>query len=221
MQPRSENPENRSSRFQQIVKVQTKIVGMDEVLEGGIPKGSLTLLSGGPGTGKTMLGLEFLIRGALDGQPGILLTFEETEDALRNYARGFGWDVPELEAQGRLWIISARIQPDAIRSGDFDLRGIFGMLRQKARDMGASRILIDAPDVFLRLLDNISKERAELYVMHEMASQGEFDIANDRESGHEWEFYIPLRFPGLYGGLRHPSRPARSRPDHHAPPTYY
>ncbi len=150
-----------------IVRVRTGIMGLDEVLNGGIPAGALTLLSGGPGTGKTMLGLEFLVRGAEQGHPGIMLTFEEREADLRSYACGFGWDIEALEKEGKLGLISARIHPDSILSGDFDLRGIFGILEQKKNQLNADRVLIDAPDVFLRLLDNLSKERAELQILHE------------------------------------------------------
>ncbi len=163
----SENEKNQTEPSSGIEKVATGIRGMDEVLNGGIPKGSLTLLSGGPGAGKTMLGLEFLVRGAQAGNPGILLTFEERESDLRSYARSFGWDTERLEEQGLLALIGARLQPDAILSGDFDLRGILAILRQKAQDLKAQRVVIDAPDVFLRLLDNIAKERAELHVLHD------------------------------------------------------
>lgn len=150
-----------------VPKVATGVRGLDSVLGGGIPRGTLTLLSGGPGTGKTMLGLEFLVRSAQAGQAGILLTFEEREDALRGYAGGFGWNIPELEAAGRLAIISARIQPDAILAGDFDLRGILGILRKKTEKIQADRLLIDAPDVFLRLLGDAAKERAEMHTLYE------------------------------------------------------
>lgn len=150
-----------------IPKVETNITGLDEILNGGIPEGALTLLAGGPGTGKTMLGLEFLVRSAQAGRPGVLLTFEEKEAALRRYAQGFGWDLTALEDQKRIAIISARIQPEAVLAGDFDLRGILSLLTQKAKAISATSVFIDAPDVFLRLLDNITKERAQLYAMNE------------------------------------------------------
>ncbi len=150
-----------------ISKIPTGIRGLDQVLHGGVPEGALTLLSGGPGTGKTMLGLEFLVRGAQKGIPGIMLTFEERETALRDYAAGLGWDLAAFENRGSLALISACIRPDAVISGDFDLRGIFGILRQKAADLQASQIVIDAPDVFLRLLDDVAKERTELYALRE------------------------------------------------------
>ncbi len=90
------------NQISHIVRVRTGIKGLDEVLNGGIPAGALTLLSGGPGTGKTMLGLEFLVRGAEQGHPGIMLTFEEREADLRSYACGFGWDIETLEKEGSL-----------------------------------------------------------------------------------------------------------------------
>ena len=163
----TKNTGNSGSGPPGIPKIPTGIRGLDEVLNGGVPKGAMTLLSGGPGTGKTMLGLEFLARGAMAGHPGILLTFEETEPALKNYAAGFGWDLPEFESKGLIAVVSARIQPDAVLSGDFDLRGVIGILRQKADTMKAERVVVDAPDVFLRLLGDIAKERAELHLLHE------------------------------------------------------
>ncbi len=90
-----------------IEKVPTGLKGLDDVLRGGIPRGSLTLLSGGPGTGKTLIGMEILVRNALAGTPGVILTFEERDTALRRYAGGFGWDLTDLEENGMLAIISA------------------------------------------------------------------------------------------------------------------
>ncbi|MFN8432411.1 MAG: circadian clock protein KaiC [Anaerolineales bacterium] len=147
----------------QTLKTSTKIRGLDEVLNGGVPTGGLTLLNGGPGTGKTLVGLEFLVRGAQQGIPGILLTFEEHEDALHHYATTFGWDTAALETQGLLSIIGARFDPEGLLSGDFDLGGILAILRHKTEKLKAKQVVIDAPDVFLRLLDNRGKERAELY----------------------------------------------------------
>lgn len=154
-----------------IHKLPTKIRGLDDILHGGIPQEALTLLSGGPGSGKTMLCMEFIIKSAFDGHPGIFLTFEESESAIRNYAGAFGWDIKKLEADGHLYLLSARIQPDAVISGDFDLQGLFNILKQKAASMGAKRLVIDAPDVYLRLMDSIAKERAELQSLHEWLRQ--------------------------------------------------
>ncbi|HNB36353.1 MAG TPA: circadian clock protein KaiC [Anaerolineales bacterium] len=147
----------------QTLKTPTNIIGLDEILLGGVPTGGLTLLNGRAGTGKTLFGLEFLVKGAQMGEPGVLITFEEQEDALRRYAAGFGWDSDALENKGLLTIITARFDPDALLSGDFDLGGILAILRHKTESLHARRVFIDSPDMFLNLLDNRSKERTEIY----------------------------------------------------------
>jgi len=143
-----------------IPKTPTGIHGLDEVLRGGLPTGALTLLNGGPGTGKTLLGLEFLYRGALEGQPGVVLSFEERSDILRRNARTLGWDLAALEEQGKLAILDGRIDPQAVLSGAFDLHAMLAILQRTAESIGATRLLLDGPDAFLRLLDSPAKEGA-------------------------------------------------------------
>ena len=150
-----------------VPKIPTGIEGLDTILDGGVPEGGLTLLSGGPGSGKTILGLEFLVRGAMNGRPGILLTFEEREEALRRYGDALGWDIQGLEKEGRLALIAARFDSEAILLGQFDLGSVMAILRHKMEAMGARQVVIDAPDVFLRLMDNRIRERAELHKLHE------------------------------------------------------
>jgi circadian clock protein KaiC len=83
-------------------RVETGVHGLDQMLGGGLPRASATVLQGGTGTGKTLLGLQFLLEGAHRGEAGILFTLEETPDQLRGIARGFGWDLRPLEEQGIL-----------------------------------------------------------------------------------------------------------------------
>ena len=85
-------------------RVPTGVPGLDALLHGGLPRASTTLVEGGTGTGKTLVGLHFLLEGARRGEPGILFTLEETPGQIRAVARSFGWDVAPLEAQGRLVI---------------------------------------------------------------------------------------------------------------------
>src|SRR5208283_6190770 len=92
-----------------IPKVPTLICGLDEVLEGGLPRGRTTLASGGPGSGKTVLGLEFLFSGATAGEPGVFVTFEERAEAIRQNALSMVWDLAALEKAGKLAIIEARL----------------------------------------------------------------------------------------------------------------
>jgi len=167
-------------------KVPTGVAGLDEVLRGGVPRGAMTLLVGGPGTGKTMMGMEFLVRGAMREEPGILLTFEEREEALRRYGTGLGWNISGLEEAGMLTIISASLQTDSMLSGDFDLQALMAILRRKAEEIGAERLLLDAPDVLLRLLDDPPGERAELYALHEwMLDSGMTSVMTVKASAGE------------------------------------
>ncbi|ARN55893.1 circadian clock protein KaiC [Sedimentisphaera salicampi] len=146
-----------------IAKAATGINGLDEILMGGLPSGSLTLINGGPGTGKTILGSEFIYRGAINGEPGIILSFEEKAETLKNNALTLGWDFRKLENENKLSVIEARIDPQAVLSGRFDLSGLLAIIDSEAARINSKRILIDGPDVFLRLLDDLVKERNELY----------------------------------------------------------
>ena len=100
-------------------KVSTGIAGLDEVLRGGVPRGSMTLLAGGPGTGKTMLGMEFLVRGARQGDPGIMLTFEERDGALRRYGSGLGWNISGLEEERDALFRELKVQLEMPKQAGF------------------------------------------------------------------------------------------------------
>jgi len=157
--------ESKSSR-RPLPKAATGVHGLDEVLDGGYPTGRLTLIEGGPGAGKSLVGLEFLYRGALNGEPGILVSFEEPPAVVRQNAATLGWDLRALEADGKLTILEARIDGQAVKAGDFNLRGIMAIVDGHARKTGATRVVVDAPDVVLRLMENSTSERAELHEIH-------------------------------------------------------
>src|SRR3989338_5019893 len=82
--------------------IKTGISGFDELFEKGIPKGTATLLCGGPGPGKTIFGLQALYNAAKNGEKCIYMTFEENEDKLRQHMGDFGWSPEELEKEGKL-----------------------------------------------------------------------------------------------------------------------
>lgn len=150
-----------------IPKVPTQIRGLDEVLEGGIPRGRTTLASGGPGSGKTVLGLEFLCRGALAGEPGVFVTFEERAEAVRTNALSMGWDLAGLEKAGKVAVIEARLNGAEVLSGDFDIQGILAIAEGHAKRIRAKRIVIDALDVLMRVYSDAQRERTELYRLHD------------------------------------------------------
>lgn len=87
-------------------KVKTGISGFDNLIDGGIPEGACVLLSGTPGTGKTIFGLEYIYRGALEGDKGIYISFEEQTQSLRDQASQFGWDFETLEKKEMITLMS-------------------------------------------------------------------------------------------------------------------
>jgi circadian clock protein KaiC len=100
--PRLRGPETRPDAAVSLERIPTGVGGLDEMLGGGLFRGTTTLLSGGTGTGKTVTALAFLLEGARRGEPGLHVSLEETPAHLRAIAAGLGWDLPALEAQGLL-----------------------------------------------------------------------------------------------------------------------
>ena len=147
-------------------KVATHVDGLDVVLHGGLPAGRTTLLSGGPGCGKSLLALEFLYRGALAGEPGILVLFEEGATAVRRNALTLGWDLVSLEHAGTLWLLEGSLDPAVVLAGDFDLQGLLAVLGGQAARLGARRVVLDGVDVLTRILADPQRERSELYGLH-------------------------------------------------------
>jgi circadian clock protein KaiC len=146
-------------------KVPTRINGLDEIMEGGLPQARTTLLFGEPGSGKTVLGLEILYRAAMDGEPGILLSFEESPQALRQNAATLGFDLPTLESEGKLLLLEGKIDHRSLVEGKFGLEPLMAIISGKAEEMGATRVMLDALDVLLGLLEEPSRVRAELHFL--------------------------------------------------------
>ena len=120
------------------------------------------MVSGGPGSGKTVLGLEFLCRGAMAGEPGVFVTFEERAEAIRLNASAMGWDLAALEKAGKTAIIEARLPGEQIVSGDSDIQGMLAIVGGHVKRIGAQRIVMDALDVLLRIYENWYARRSEL-----------------------------------------------------------
>jgi circadian clock protein KaiC len=133
-QPEPSNPKTR--------RCDTGISKLNELLGEGIPRGSSLLLAGVAGTGKTVLLLEFLYRGALAGEKGILFSFEETEDRLRATARGLGWNFDDLVERGMIEIVFIP-QPEIM------VEAHLLMIRERIEAFGAQRVAVDSVSVFL------------------------------------------------------------------------
>ena len=170
-------------KVEPLVKLPTGIEGLDEII-GGLPKGRTTLITGGAGSGKTVLALETLVNGARRwGEAGIFVAFEENTQQIFTNAESFGWDLPRLE-QERLFFLDARMPSDVIATGQFDLTGLLASLRAKADEIGAKRIVFDSIDVLLSLMDDVRQQRRELYRLHDwLAENGFSGILTARTDG--------------------------------------
>jgi circadian clock protein KaiC len=164
-------PKNRPG----LVKSPTGIKGFDELTGGGLPAGRPTLVSGGAGSGKTLFGLEFLVRGATEfDEPGVLLAFEELAPDLADNAASLGFDLPALEADGRLFVDAVHIDPtEIITTGDFDLGGLFIRLAAAVQSVAAKRVVLDTIEVLFAALGNEAIVRAEFSrLLRWLKSQG-------------------------------------------------
>jgi len=144
-------------------KTPTGIPGFDEISEGGLPKGRTTIVCGGAGCGKTMLGIEFLVRGAQEyNEPGVLMAFEETpEDISRNVA-SLGFDIEALANQKKLFLDFISVEPHEIQeSGDYDLEGLFIRLQSAVEAVGAKRVMFDTLEALFSGFSNPGILRAE------------------------------------------------------------
>lgn len=145
-------------------KVPTGIRGLDQVTHGGFPKGRTALVCGGPGTGKTLLGLEFLVRGALQyNEPGVCIALEETSEELVTNMASLGYDLPALVRSRRLAIDYVHIERKQIEeTGEYDLEGLFIRLRSAIEQVKAKRVLLDTIELLFLSLKDESIVRAEL-----------------------------------------------------------
>ena len=127
-------------------KAPTGIEGLDALTGGGIPRGRITLVAGASGSGKTVLGMEFLVRGAaLHGEPGVFVSFEESEEDLAANFASMGFDLPGLVSEGKLFIESIDVAPGLVlEAGQYDLEGLFARLEHAIEAVGARRVILDA-----------------------------------------------------------------------------
>lgn len=148
-------------------KALTGIEGLDSVTYGGLPRGRVTLLSGGAGSGKTVLGLQTLVCGArYCNEPGIFVAFEEHSNRIVKNISGFGWQLPSLLSK-KIAILDAKLDPALIVAGGFDLSAIMAQISFMAKKLRARRVVLDSIDAPLSLLDDPAAWRRELYRMHE------------------------------------------------------
>jgi circadian clock protein KaiC len=161
----------RKSAMEATRKVPTGLEGFDEITRGGLPAGRPTLLLGGPGSGKTIFAMQFLVHGALEcGEPGIFVAFEESKASLLVNFKAFGLGLDVLQPN-RLFLMDARPPIDLVQSGTFDLSGMLSALSELIRRMGAKRIVFDALDIMLAMLPDMASKRHEIYRLNDWLLQ--------------------------------------------------
>ena len=150
--------------MQQLLKTPTGINGLDEITEGGLPHGRLTLVCGGTGCGKTLLAMEYLVRGATQfNEPGVFMSFEEKADELSKNFASLGFDLDELIDQKLLTIDHVRLEPAEIEeAGEYDLEGLLIRLGYAIDSIGAKRVVLDTIEALFSGLSNKNILRSEL-----------------------------------------------------------
>ena len=158
------DPARKHRRGSPLPKTPTGILGLDELTGGGLPKGRPTLLCGGAGCGKTLLAMEFLVRGAEDfGEPGVFMAFEETPDELAKNFASLGYDLKTIVARKKLAFEFVRIERGEIEeSGEYDLEGLFIRLGLAIDGIGAKRVVLDTVEALFSGLSDTAILRAEL-----------------------------------------------------------
>jgi circadian clock protein KaiC len=154
-------------------KIATGIAGFDDLSRGGLPRGRTTLLKGGPGSGKTVFALQCLVNAARQRQErGLFVAFEETTRQILANAATFDWGLPAL-MKGKLFFLDARLSPEVVHAGEFDLGGMLAMLKAKKDELGAGWIVFDGIDVLLTLLRDPAAEMREIYRIRDWLADNE------------------------------------------------
>jgi circadian clock protein KaiC len=165
--PRSGKSSSRArthGEVRELPKVPSGIKGLDEITGGGLPRGRPTLVCGGPGCGKTLFAMEFLVRGASDhGEPGVFMSFEENEAELEANVASLGFDLRKLESRRKLAIDFVRVERSEIEeTGEYDLEGLFVRLEHAIESVGATRVVLDTIESLFSGLPNPMVLRSEL-----------------------------------------------------------
>jgi circadian clock protein KaiC len=155
--------------MRELPKSPTGISGLDEVTGGGLPRGRSTLICGPAGCGKTLLAMEFLVRGiSRFDEPGVFVAFEESADDLIANFTSLGFDLAQAEANGQLVIDHIKVaRGEMEESGDWDLDGLFLRLGAAIDSVGAKRIVIDTIETLFGAFSNTAILRAELHRLFE------------------------------------------------------
>ena len=153
-----------SKSMEPVAKAKTGINGLDEITNGGLPLGRPTLICGGPGCGKTLMAMEFIVRGAtLYKEPGVFMTFEEKTEELTTNVASLGFDLAKLQRNKKLRLDYVHIDRSEIEeTGEYDLDGLFIRLEHAINSIGAKRVVLDTIENLFSGLVNQGILRSEL-----------------------------------------------------------
>jgi circadian clock protein KaiC len=151
-------------RLAPLAKAPTGIIGLDEVTEGGLPRGRPTLVCGPAGSGKTLLAMEFLVRGITEfGEAGVFVAFEETREDLVANVASLGFDLEQFEADQKLVLDHINLVPsEMVEAGEWDLEALFIRLGASIDAVGADRIVIDTIETLFGAFKDVATLRSEL-----------------------------------------------------------
>jgi circadian clock protein KaiC len=154
----------RSLKGRQLKKILTGISGFDEITLGGLPKGRPTLICGGPGSGKTLFGIEFIVNGAqIFDEPGVIMTFEEKGDELTTNVASLGFDLEKLQGEKKIKIDYVHVDKTEIEeTGEYDLSGLFIRLAHAIDSIKAKRVVLDTIENLFSGLSNEGILRSEI-----------------------------------------------------------
>ena len=153
-----------SASYRTLPKSATGIIGLDEITGGGFPTGRPTLICGDAGSGKTLLSMEFIIRGSMEfDEPGVFMAFEEKADELATNVASLGFDLKKLQADKKVRIDHVHIERTEIEeTGEYDLEGLFIRLGHAIDSIGAKRVVLDTLETLFSGLANERILRSEL-----------------------------------------------------------
>ena len=157
------NSKKSASDSKPLQKCPTGIKGFDEIMEGGLPKNRTTLVSGSAGSGKTLLGIDFLINGVLQFKEcGVFMSFEETENELYTDVASLNLDLQGLVSQNKILIEHVILERKDIQQTDFNLEGLFVRLEHAIDSIGAKRVVLDSIESIFASITDVGILRLEI-----------------------------------------------------------
>jgi circadian clock protein KaiC len=174
------------SASRELARCKTNIAGFDLISNGGLPAGRTTLVSGAPGSAKTIFAAQFLVEGIRAGEPGCFVTFEEQPADLRRNLVSFGWEIEQWERENKWVFVDGSLNPkdEPVTIGDYDLGGLIARVKHAVAKSGARRVSLDSIGAILMQFGMPTVIRRELYrVFWQLRDMGVTSIITAEHAG--------------------------------------